>query len=72
MIWSPTIESVEDHLQSAVVVVSRQDQSVDVTARAAEDIPPGNIYVSRDDFVALWRLAEHVGELNPADWYVAA
>ena len=42
----PTIESVEDHFQSAVVVVSRQNQSVDVTPRAVEDIPPGKYYVS--------------------------
>jgi hypothetical protein len=25
----------------------------------------------RDEFVALWRLVEHLGEANPPDWYVA-
>ena len=44
---------------------------MDVTARAIEDIPCGNLHVSRDEFVALWRLVEHVGEARPADWYVA-
>jgi hypothetical protein len=27
--------------------------------------------VPRDEFVALWRLVEHIGDANPADWYVA-
>ena len=44
---------------------------MEVTARAIEDIPHGNLHVSRDEFVALWRLVEHVGEARPADWYVA-
>jgi hypothetical protein len=44
---------------------------MEVTARAVEAIPRGNLHVSRDEFVALWRLVEHVGEANPADWYVA-
>jgi hypothetical protein len=34
-------------------------------------IPGGNLRVPRDDFVAHWRLVEHIGEARPADWYVA-
>jgi hypothetical protein len=44
---------------------------MEVTAGAVEDIPGGNLHVSRTDFVALWRLVEHLGETSPADWYVA-
>ena len=44
---------------------------MEVTAQAIENIPRGNLHVSRDDFVALWRLVEHLGEAHPADWYVA-
>jgi hypothetical protein len=44
---------------------------MEVTARAVEGIPRGNLHVSRIEFVALWRLVEHLGEANPADWYVA-
>jgi len=44
---------------------------MEVTARAVEAIPCGNLHVSRDEFVALWRLVEHLGETYPADWYVA-
>src|SRR5918992_3576925 len=44
---------------------------MEVTARAVEDIPRRNLHVSRDDFVALWRLVEHLGGAGPADWYVA-
>src|SRR5918992_1099038 len=43
---------------------------MEVTARAVEDIPRRNLHVSRDDFVALWRLVEHLGEARPGDWYV--
>ena len=46
-------------------------ECMEVTARAVEAIPRGNLHVARDDFVALWRLVEHLGEANPADWYVA-
>jgi hypothetical protein len=35
---------------------------MEVTARAVEAIPRGNLHVSRDEFVALWRLIEHLGE----------
>jgi hypothetical protein len=35
---------------------------MEVTARAVEAIPRGNLHVSRDEFVALWRLVEHLGE----------
>ena len=42
-----------------------------MTAQAIESTPRGNLHVSRDDFVALWRLVEHLGEEHPADWYVA-
>ena len=34
---------------------------MDLTTGVAEEIPRGNLRVSRDAFVALWRLAEHVG-----------
>jgi hypothetical protein len=44
---------------------------MEVTARAIENVPRGNLHVSRDDFVALWRLVEHLGEARPADWYIA-
>ena len=44
---------------------------MEVTERAVECIPRGNLHVSRDEFVALWRLVEHLGEANPADWYAA-
>ena len=44
---------------------------MEVTARAVEGIPCGNLRVPRDDFAALWRLVEHLGEASPADWYVA-
>ena len=44
---------------------------MEVTARAIENVPRGNLHVSRDEFVALWRLVEQVGETRPADWYVA-
>jgi hypothetical protein len=44
---------------------------MEVTARAVEAIPRGNLHVSQDEFVALWRLVEHLGEANPADWYIA-
>ena len=46
-------------------------ECMEVTARAVDSIPRGNLHVSRDDFVALWRLVEHLGKANPADWYVA-
>ena len=36
---------------------------MEVTALCAiESIPRGNLHVSRDEFVALWRLVEHLGE----------
>jgi hypothetical protein len=44
---------------------------MEVTAQAIENIPRGNLHVSRGEFVALWRLVEHLGEAYPADWYVA-
>ena len=44
---------------------------MEVTARAVENIPRGNLRVSRDKFVALWRLSEHISHASPADWYVA-
>jgi hypothetical protein len=44
---------------------------MEVTTRAVEAIPRGNLHVPRDDFVALWLLVEQVGEARPADWYVA-
>jgi hypothetical protein len=44
---------------------------MEVTARAVDAIPRENLHVARDDFVALWRLVEQVGEARPADWYVA-
>jgi len=46
-------------------------ECMEVTAVEVEHIPRSNLRVSRNDFVALWRLAEYVGDTNPADWYVA-
>ena len=46
-------------------------KSMEVTARAVEGIPRGDLHVSREQFVALWRLAEHLSESSGADWYVA-
>jgi hypothetical protein len=43
---------------------------MELTTRAIEDIPRGNLHVPRDDFVALWRLVEHIGEARPDDWYL--
>jgi hypothetical protein len=42
-----------------------------VTDRLLDGIPRRNIRVPRHEFVALWRLVEHLGAANPADWYVA-
>ena len=44
---------------------------MEVTAAAIDEIPRRNLRVPREAFVALWRLAEHLGEARPADWYVA-
>ena len=46
-------------------------KGMEVTARHVEGIPRGNLRVRRSEFVALWRLVEHLSEANPADWYVA-
>jgi hypothetical protein len=46
-------------------------ECMEMTARAVEGIPRGNLHVSRDEFVARWRLVEHLGEADPADRYVA-
>ena len=45
-------------------------ECMEVTVRQVEDIPRGNLRVSRSDFVALWRIAEHLGTTGSADWYV--
>ena len=39
---------------------------VEVSATDVERIPPGNLRVPRDEFVAVWALAE---ELAHGDWY---
>ena len=44
---------------------------IEVTARAVEGIPRGSLHVSRDAFVGMWRLVDHLGEARPSDWYVA-
>jgi hypothetical protein len=44
---------------------------MEVTARAVDHIPGTNLRIPRDEFVALWRLAEHITESSGADWYVA-
>jgi hypothetical protein len=46
-------------------------ECMEVTAQAIENIPRRNLHVSRDEFVTLWRLVEHLAEAHPADWYVA-
>jgi hypothetical protein len=44
---------------------------MEVTARHVENIPRGNLRVSRSEFIPLWRAAEHLTVANPTDWYVA-
>ncbi len=44
---------------------------MEVTARNVEEIPRGNLRVPRNEFVALWRVTEHLMVANSADWYVA-
>lgn len=44
---------------------------MEVSDRLISDIPRGNLRVSPTEFIALWRLVEHLGEVSPADWYVA-
>jgi hypothetical protein len=44
---------------------------MEVTARHVENIPRGNLRVSRSGFIPLWRVAEHLTVANPTDWYVA-
>ena len=43
---------------------------MELTARHVDDIPRANLRVSRSDFVALWRRAEHLDTIDPS-WYVA-
>ena len=43
---------------------------MEVTSRLVNGIPRGNMRVPPSEFVALWRLVEHLGVANPADWYV--
>ena len=45
---------------------------MEVTVEAVERIPRGNVRVPLDDFVALWKLAEHFSETSRgAGWYAA-
>jgi len=44
---------------------------MEVTATGVDSIPPANLRVPRDEFIALWRLSEHLTESGRADWYVA-
>ena len=44
---------------------------MEVTAQHVDAIPRGNLRISRSDFVALWRVVEHLGTTSPVDWYVA-
>lgn len=44
---------------------------MEVTARQVEGTPRRNLRVPRSEFVALWRLVEHLAGPNPTDWYVA-
>jgi hypothetical protein len=44
---------------------------MEVTARHVEEIPRGNLRVPRGEFVALWRVTEHLMVANRGDWYVA-
>ena len=43
---------------------------MEVTDRLLDGIPRGNLRVPPSEFVALWRLVEHLGAANPADWYL--
>ena len=45
-------------------------ECMEVTARQVEDIPQGNLRVPRADFVALWRLTDHLMVTRRGDWYV--
>jgi hypothetical protein len=45
-------------------------KSMEVTARHVENIPRGNLRVPPSEFVALWRLVEHLGAARPSDWYI--
>ena len=48
-------------------------ESVQVTARDVERIPPGNLRVPRDEFAAVWaeveRRCEEQYRMDRADWY---
>lgn len=46
-------------------------KGMEVTTQHVEGIPGGNLRVRRSEFVALWRVVEHLGTASPADWYVA-
>lgn len=43
---------------------------MEVTDLLVDGVPRGNIRVPRHEFVALWRLVEHLAAANPADWYL--
>ena len=43
---------------------------MEVTARHVDSIPRGNLRVPQSEFIALWRVTEHLTVANPADWYV--
>ena len=42
-----------------------------MTGPLIDGIPRGNLRVPRQQFVAVWRVVEHLGAANPADWYLA-
>jgi len=45
-------------------------ECMEVTDRLVDGIPRDNIRVPRHQFVAQWRLVEHLGAANPDDWYL--
>jgi hypothetical protein len=46
-------------------------ECMEVTDRHVEDIPRGNLRVPRAEFVAIWRMTEHLLSTKQGDWYVA-
>jgi hypothetical protein len=46
-------------------------ECMEVTGRYVEGIPRGNVRVPLTEFVAIWRLTEHLLSTKHGDWYVA-
>lgn len=46
-------------------------EGMEVTARHIEGIPRGNVRVPRTEFIAIWRVTEHLLTTKQGDWYAA-